>query len=185
MKVTLEMLERMPSGAHACHDARAWFSNEFPDGADWTVAWAACPFDEWRIWFACHALPARSRSALVWKFAGQAFRFAARRFPKLRSLSDNVSRDNYREAYNAANDAYNDAVTTYDAYCASATYSAAADAASATGVATRSTSYANAAAATRAAAAYADAADAARAYAAARQEQVAWCEEALRAAFEE
>ena len=161
--ITSAMLTEM----RACSGARQWFASTFPNGATLRTAWDACHRDDWRVWFACHVLPHEHIVRLTWRFAGQAFRYAAVWKPSLERYADNVTPENWREASNAAT-AYTDA----DAFA----YSAAASAA-----------YANAADAAYAAAAYAadaDAAYTAAAYAAdaayaaagdARTEQVLWC----------
>ena len=49
--ITIETLEKMPSGDTACSDSRKWFMETFPDGATLRAAWDACENDEWRVWF--------------------------------------------------------------------------------------------------------------------------------------
>ena len=98
MKITIAMLEKMPDGSRACDDAHEWFSLQFPDGADLEAAWQECQNPLWKIWFACHALPADDRQALAFRFAGQAFRFAAQRHSQLSEFADNVTTGNWQVA---------------------------------------------------------------------------------------
>lgn len=56
--ITLETLEKMPSGERACLPARQWFAASFPNGATIREVWDACPDDtSWKIWFALNFYP--------------------------------------------------------------------------------------------------------------------------------
>lgn len=91
MKITIETLEKMPSGERACTAARDWFARNFPSGGTLNEVAAANTNDEWLVWFTCHYLPANKREALAFKFAGQAFRFVAQIHPELGEYADNVT----------------------------------------------------------------------------------------------
>ena len=154
-RISLSDLEGMPSGTRACDDAREWFAEKFPEGTSLKEAWVACPHAIWQVWFACHWLPAEAVVGLAFRFAGQAFRFAAERSPELLPWSDNVTIGNWE----AASDATHTATTA--AYAAATTAAGGATAAAAAAYAAHTAAYAAAGGAN------------------ARAEQVAWCEDAL------
>jgi len=165
--VTIELLDKMPSGNRACEEARAWFAETFPVGGLLKDVWERCENTKWKIWFAVNYLPKDKVTALSYRFCGQAFRYAARHNSSLAKFSDNVSVINVWEAIPAALAAADGAYALAAADAADGAYAlAAADAADAAAVG----AYALAAA---------DAADATYAFAAARREQLKWCLEIL------
>jgi hypothetical protein len=172
--VTIELLNKMPSGNRACEEARAWFAKTFPTGGLLKDAWERCENTKWKIWFAVNYLPKDKVAALSYKFYGQAFRFAAKHNPSLAEFSDNVSVINVLEATHTVA-AY--AAAAADAYAAAADAYAAAYAAYAAAYAAYAAYAADAAARAAYADATADAADAATA--AVRREQLKWCLEIL------
>ena len=114
-----------------CSEAVDCFDANFPKGTDLRTAWDACPRDDWRVWFATHSLSREEAERLAWRFAGQAFRFAALIHPSLARFSDNLTPQNWREAYTAYAACAAYAATTDAAYAATtdAAYADAADAA--------------------------------------------------------
>ena len=98
MNITPQMLVDM----RACREARNWFAATFPNGASLREAWAACPRDDWRIYFALRQMSKERVVAFGWWCAGQAFRYAAIGAPALTQFSGNVTPQNWREAYAAA-----------------------------------------------------------------------------------
>jgi hypothetical protein len=183
--VTIELLDKMPSGNRACEEARAWFAETFPVGGLLKDVWERCENTKWKIWFAVNYLPKDKVTALSYRFCGQAFRYAARHNPSLAKFSDNVSVINVWEAIPAADAAAVGAYALADAAAVGAYALAAADAADAAADAAYALAAADAADAVGAYAlaaavgAYAlDALDAADA-AAARREQLKWCLEIL------
>ena len=98
MNITPQMLVDM----RACREARNWFVAMFPAGTDLRTAWAACPRDDWRIYFALRQMSKERVVAFGWWCAGQAFRYAAIGAPVLTQFAGNVTPQNWREAYATA-----------------------------------------------------------------------------------
>jgi hypothetical protein len=167
-RITLSDLESM----EACSPARSWFASEFPGGASLEEAWRACPVDQWRVWFTCRSLTKEAVVDLAFRFAGQAFRFAAKLNPALAKYADNVTEKNLLNAARAARIAcatFADDDTEHDALVARAADDAAHYATSC------SDGYDNAA---KCAYFVSDAAAVASGASVCR-EQVAWCAQAL------
>ena len=94
--ITMAELESM--GERPCKEAMDWFRETHPDGATLAAAWESCPHDDWRVWYACHTLPREKVIALAYRFAGQAFRYAARAHVSLEPWADNVTPENVAAA---------------------------------------------------------------------------------------
>ena len=170
MFINYDLLLKMPSGRKACDDALEWFEEEFPNGGELEAVWDACEDNAWKVWFTCHYVSFDERQALAWKFAGQAFRFAAEYHPELEEFADNVNEDNWEEARDKAYASYASSAFSYASYASFASSSAASSA-----------SFFAYAAYASFSASYASSAVFSASYAAfhARKEQAEWCEDIL------
>ena len=80
MMITIEMLERMPSGDRACALGRSWFKENFPCGGKLEDVWDACTAWQWRgqwqVWFAMHTVTADTATEFARSCAARAATYA-------------------------------------------------------------------------------------------------------------